>query len=116
MTTTVEPEFSTLDLAELDDAPLRPVRHVSAVSRTELPAILAEWLPSVVQARRFDGQHSEVHEFIDTRDGAAARVVLTLNVAGDVQAHVAESGPAGLWRRIQHACHEWETSGRSIGR
>lgn len=45
-------EFPTLDLAELDQAPLRPAVYLSTVEHNEFPAALAVALPTVVHAAR----------------------------------------------------------------
>lgn len=105
-------EFPTLDLSELEDAPLRPAVYVSTVERGELPAILAAGLPGVVHARPERGATRDVHEFVDTTTGAAVRYVLTRDEQGQIHATLAESGPAALFDRIVALCGEWERAGR----
>ncbi|RBM18127.1 hypothetical protein DI005_20250 [Prauserella sp. PE36] len=106
-------EFPTLDLAELDQAPLRPAIYLRTVEHHGFPRALACMLPSVVHAvRHVAGGHDE-HEFIDTRDGAAVRLVLRMDVhTHEVRAQVAESGPFGLWDRIVVAASTWDREGR----
>lgn len=107
-------EFPTLDLAELDQVPLRPAVYLSTYEHREFPAMLAVALPTVVHAapRRVGELHDE-HEFIDTRDGAAVRLVLTLDThSRQVLARIAETGPAGLWDRIVSAAEQWDQDGR----
>lgn len=114
MTGTITSEFPTLDLTELDDVPGRRVRHIPAVEHTELPAILAAWLPTVVHARRRRAKYCDVHEFIDAATGDSVRCVLTLDWCGDTCADIAETGQSSLWQRITAACDAWERAGRTI--
>ncbi len=107
-------EFPTLDLAELDQVPLRPAVYLSTFEHREFPAALAVALPTVMHAapRRVGALHDE-HEFIDARDGAAVRLVLTYDDrAREVVAHIAEAGPVGLWDRIVAAATQWTQDGR----
>ena len=111
-------EFPTLDLDQLDDAPLRPAVTLRAIECRELPDVLAAALPGVVHARRHLGDQADLtdeHQFIDTATGAAVRAVLRY----DRHRHrtvttIAESGPIGLWDRLVVACGEFEQAGRRI--
>ncbi|MGH3438940.1 MAG: hypothetical protein ACRDRN_21045 [Sciscionella sp.] len=77
MTATVQPtEFPTLDLAELDTAPMRPAVHVPTIEHGDLPGVLAMAAPTVVHAHRHIGDLRDEHQFIDTADGSAVRLVL----------------------------------------
>lgn len=78
-------EFPTLDLAQLDQAPLKPAVYLSTFEREEFTRVL----------------------------GAAVRLVLTLDPrTREVVAHIAETGPAGLWDRIVNAASQWDQAGR----
>lgn len=106
-------EFPTLDLAELDQVPLRPAVYLSTFERREFPAVLAVALPTVVHAARRVAELHDEHEFIDARDGAAVRLVLTYDHhACQVVARIAEAGPVGLWDRIVAAATQWTQDGR----
>lgn len=105
-------EFPTLDLDELEEAPLRRAVQLGAVERPEFPGILAAQLPGIVHARRERGEDRNVHEFIDTTTGSAVHYVLSTTPCGHVKASVAESGAAGLFDRIVAVCTEWERAGR----
>lgn len=106
-------EFPTLDLAELDQAPLRPAVYLSTLEHREFPAALAVALPTVVHAARRVGELHDEHEFIDVRDAAAVRLVLTYDVhARQVLARITESDPVGLWDRIIAAATQWTQDGR----
>lgn len=100
----VPAEFPTLDLEELEEAPLRPAVRLGTVVLRELPGILAASLPGVVHARPADARCEDVYEFVDTATGAAVRYVLTWNECGDTEAMVAESGRPGLFDQIVAAC------------
>lgn len=106
-------EFPTLDLAELDQAALKPAVYLSTFEREEFTRVLGAALPYVAHAaRRVTDTRSE-HEFIDVRDGAAVRLVLTLDPrTHEVRAHIAETGPAGLWDRIVNTAAQWDQDGR----
>lgn len=108
----VAAEFPTLDLEELEDAPLRPAVHVDAVERCELPGILAACLPGVVCARHTGGHGGAVYEFVDATSGAAVRYVLKWSEREYVEAMVAESGHPGSFDRLVAACAAWERAGR----
>lgn len=106
-------QFPTLDLAELDHAPLRPALYVSTLEARDWPAALAVALPSVAYAARTVGRLHDEHEFIDTETGAAVRLVLTYDVHDrQVVARIAEAGPGGLWDRIVLAATQWNQDGR----
>lgn len=106
-------EFPTLDLAELDQVPLRAAVYLSTFENAEFPAVLAVALPTVVHAARRVGELHDEHEFIDARDGAAVRLVLTLDAPSrQVLARIAETGPVGLWDRIVSAAEQWDQDGR----
>ncbi|NKQ59039.1 hypothetical protein HFP15_39975 [Amycolatopsis sp. K13G38] len=107
-------EFPTLDLAELDEVPLRPAVYLSTFEHREFPAALAVALPTVVHAQpRQIGELHDEHEFIDARNGAAVRLVLTYDChARQVVARIAEAGPVGLWDRIVTAATQWTQDGR----
>lgn len=102
-------EFPTLDLAELEHGPFKPAVYLSTFERHEFPQLLGTALPYVAHAsRRISDSRSE-HEFIDVRNGAAVRLVLTLDPhTHDVVARIAETGPAGLWDRIVNAVAQWD--------
>lgn len=106
-------EFPTLDLAELDQTPLRSAVYLSTFEHREFPATLAVALPTVVHASRRVAELHDEHEFIDARDGAAVRLVLIYDShARQVVAHIAEAGPVGLWDRIVAAATQWTQNGR----
>lgn len=106
-------EFPTLDLAELDQAPLRPAVYLSTFEHREFPAALAVALPTVMHAARRIAELHDEHEFIDVRDGAAVRLVLTYDTrAHQVVARIAETGPVRLWDRIVAAATQWTQDGR----
>ena len=106
-------EFPTLDLAELDQAPLRPAVYLSTVEHNEFPAALAVALPTVVHATNHVAELHDEHEFIDAANGSAVRLVLTFDFrARQVRARVAEAGPLGLWDRIVSAATQWNQDSR----
>jgi hypothetical protein len=112
-----QPEFPTLDLDELDQLdtiPLVPAVYVSTFERDELPAILAAALPEVVRTpRREIDVSTHEYQFLDTRTGAACRLVLAYDTdLRRVRARVAELGDGLLFSRIVVACGEWERAGR----
>lgn len=106
-------QFPSLDLAELDHAPLRPALYVSTLEARDWPAALAVALPSVAYTVRTVGRMHDEHEFIDTETGAAVRLVLTYDAeTRQVVARVAEAGPGGLWDRIVLEALWWDREGR----
>lgn len=106
-------DFPTLDLDELEQAPLRPAVLISSLESQELPGILAAALPAVVHAHHRDERALiDEHQFIDTVSGAAVRYVVSLDERNQLHAQVGESGPAGLWDRLVLTCADWEHAGR----
>lgn len=87
--------------------------YLSTFEHREFPAALAVALPTVVHAARRVAELHDEHEFIDARDGAAVRLVLTYDDrAHQVVARIAEDGPVGLWDRIVAAATQWTQDGR----